>query len=90
MENKILIFTLDRGFVLVGKAEIDPDLAFHWKLSPCRTIRVWGTTEGLAELQDGPTKDTVLDKVCTERVPFRSVIKIMEVDDKKWKKHLST
>lgn len=28
------IFVVDRGFVIVGKAEIDSELALHWKLSP--------------------------------------------------------
>jgi len=83
------IFVLDRGFVLVGRAEIDPDLAFHWKLSPGRTVRRWGTTQGLTQLQDGPLANTVLDLPAVRHVPFRAVLEIIEVSEEKWKKHLS-
>ena len=38
------IFVLDRGFVVVVRAELHPELAFHWKAFG-RTIRGWGTTE---------------------------------------------
>ena len=90
MEGKTCIFVLDRGFVLVGVAHIDPDIAFHWLLKPGRTIRTWGTSEGLAELCEGPVQGkTVLDKATVRRIPFRAIIEIMEASDTKWSKHLS-
>lgn len=82
------IFVLDRGFVVVGRAEIDPDLAFHWKLSPGRTVRRWGTTEGIAQLKDGPLAATVLDLPAVRHVPFRAVIELIEVEETKWAPHL--
>lgn len=84
------IFIADRGFVIVGAAELDPQLAFHWKLSPGRTIRVWGTTNGLSELINGPTKSTILDPPAVHRLPFRGIIDIIEVKEEKWAPHLST
>lgn len=83
------LFVLDRGFVVIGKAEIDPDLAFHWKLSPGRTVRRWGTTRGLSQLCDGPLQATVLDDPAIRHVPFRSVIEMIEVREDKWANHLS-
>jgi hypothetical protein len=89
MEPRTLLFVLDRGFVVVGRAELDPDLAFHWLLKPGRTVRRWGTTKGLAELKDGPLTNTVLDDPVTRHVPFRSVIEIIEVGEKAWRRALT-
>lgn len=90
MEGKTCIFVLDRGFVVVGVAHLDPDLAFHWLLKPGRTVRIWGTTEGVAELCGGPIRGkTILDKAAIRHIPFRAVIDILEADEKKWKHHLS-
>jgi hypothetical protein len=86
---RVLLFVLDRGFVVVGLAEPDPDLAFHWLLKPGRTVRRWGTSNGLAELVRGPTADTVLDDPATRHVPFRSVIEILEVDERAWRTALA-
>ncbi len=71
------IFVLDRGFVVVGEAEIDGDLSFHWHMPRSVTVRQWGTTKGLAELKDGPLTGTVLDAVCERHTPFRSVLDII-------------
>ena len=84
----IRILVLDRGFVLVGKIQPHPDLAFHWLVSPCRTVRRWGTSKGLAELVDGPKRETILDQVCTEEIPWRAVLKMMLVEEDKWLQHL--
>ena len=88
----IFIFILDRGFVTVADAEIDEKLAFHWHMKAGRTIRRWGTTQGLAELKDGPLEQTVLDQVCERHTPFRSVLDIIvpsEKGNEAWKKSLS-
>lgn len=76
------IFVLDRGFVVVGEAELHTDLALSWHLSRSVTVRVWGTTEGLAELKDGPLPGTKLDRICERSVPFRSVIDIIHLTEK--------
>jgi hypothetical protein len=86
----LAIFVLDRGFVTVGRAEIDPELAFHWRIVG-RTVRHWGTKDGLAELCDGPLPDTVLDRLCVRHTPFRSIIDILEINKKgaeRWANHL--
>jgi hypothetical protein len=86
--ERIYIFVLDRGFVVVGRASISSELLHHWRLAPGRTIRQWGTTQGLAELVNGPTVNTVLDVPAHRLVPFRSIIEILEVDQEKWEPHL--
>jgi hypothetical protein len=77
------IFVCDRGLVVYGQdAEVCDELAFAWRLNASTTIRRYGTTEGLAQLKDGPTGDTVLDTVCIRTLPFRSVIDIIHLTKK--------
>jgi hypothetical protein len=85
------IFVCDRGFVVVGESELHESLALCWHLPVSRTIRQWGTTEGLAELKDGPKSGTVLDAVCERTLPFRSIIDIIHLTPKglkQWNKSL--
>ena len=87
----IMIFVLDRGFVVAGEAEVSKEFALHWKVTG-KTIRIWGTTEGLAELKDGPLKETKLDTVTERFIPFRSVIEMLVPTKKgvaRWKEALS-
>lgn len=65
------IVVLDRGFVYVGNVA---DEGENIRITNCRNIRRWGTTKGLGELVNGPTKDTVLDQVGTVLAPKRAVI----------------
>lgn len=53
------IIVADRGWVFVGECEDMPDGQVTIRNANC--IRVWGTTRGLGELANGPTKDTKLD-----------------------------
>ena len=85
----IKIMVLDRGFVKIALVKRHPELAFHWFLEKSRTIRVWGTSKGLAELVNGPTDSTVMDHLHSSTVPFRAVLDIIDVREEKWKKHLS-
>lgn len=88
----IFIFVCDRGFVIVGEAAISEQLAFAWHLTRSRTIRRWGTSNGLAELIHGPKPETILDPICTRELPFRSVVDIIHVSEKgceAWTKALS-
>lgn len=81
----------DRGFVIVGEAELHESLALCWHLPHSRTVRNWGTTNGLAELKDGPLDGTVLDPVCERTLPFRSVIDIIHLTERgaeRWGKSL--
>jgi hypothetical protein len=88
VDGRIKILVLDRGHVLIGRIERHPDLAFHWRVSPSRIIRRWGTTQGLAELTDGPLTDTRLDAIGSEAIPFRAVLRILDVSESKWIQHL--
>ena len=47
------------GHVWVAKSITFDGMFYH--LHNARTVRRWGTTEGLNELVRGPTKETVLD-----------------------------
>lgn len=90
--NGTFIFVCDRGFVIVGEAELRQDIAFFWHLKRSCTIRTWGTTKGLAELKNGPTNSTVTDEICERSLPFRSVIDVIHLTEKgvkEWKKLLS-
>ena len=65
------IVVLDRGFVYVGKTEVDDSWCV---ITEARNIRQWGTTQGLGELAlNGPQPKTVLDAVGTVRAPLRAV-----------------
>ena len=48
------IFVLPSGWVIVGKME-------NGLLNNGNIIRVWGTTQGIGELKDGPLEKTELD-----------------------------
>ena len=88
MTERIVLMVLDRGFVVVGRASIYDGLAFHWQLTPGRTVRQWGTTQGLSQLRTGPTPQTILDPAVDRLVPFRSIIEILMVEEEKWEQHL--
>ena len=75
------IVVLDRGFVYVGKVTVDGDWC---KIESAKNIRVWGTTNGLGELVNGPTKTTKLDAVGNVRAPLRAVISIIDANAEKW------
>jgi hypothetical protein len=86
MEHKCVlsgtaIVVLDRGFVYIGKVTIEDDWCV---ITSAKNIRVWGTTKGLGELVNGPTKDTKLDTVGTVRAPMRAVISVIDVSADKW------
>lgn len=65
------IVVLDRGFVYCGTVT---DRGDHFMITNAKNIRVWGTTKGLGELVDGPTKDTKLDPVGTVEVQKKATL----------------
>lgn len=75
------IVVLDRGFVYVGNVTVDGDWCL---IANAQNIRVWGTTNGLGELVNGPTPKTVLDRVGNVRAPMRAVISIIDAKADKW------
>lgn len=82
----IKIFVLDRGFVYVGRVIDDEDGCNYVRIDNAFNIRYWGTKKGLGELVNGPLKDTKLDQVGTVRIPERSLIHIIEVNQQSWQK----
>lgn len=79
----IKIVVLQRGWVYIGRFErYENDCKLH--NSYC--IRTWGTTKGLAELVNGATSSTKLDK-CEGVVEFDwlTVIHTITVNQEKWK-----
>lgn len=75
------IVVLDRGFVYVGQVEHDGEWCV---IREAKNIRVWGTTNGLLELVNGPTPKTVLDGIGTVRAPAKAVIHLIDTEAAKW------
>jgi hypothetical protein len=71
----VRIVVADKGFVFVGNVEEHPDGTVT--LTNAQNIRRWGTTRGLGELVNGPTKATVSDPYGT--VTLRPIIQIAVV-----------
>ena len=78
----IKIVVLQRGWVYIGRFERDGN---DCKLHNASCIRTWGTTKGLAELVNGATSSTKLDK-CDGVVEFDwlTVVHTITVDQSKW------
>lgn len=64
------IVVLDRGFVYVGNVT---ELHDRVIIKDAKNIRVWGTTNGLGELREGPLTATKLDLV-GEVIAYRAAI----------------
>jgi hypothetical protein len=74
------IVVCDRGWVVVGEyAATDTEIV----LTDASVIRRWGTSKGLGELRNGPTKETVLDPAGTIRVHPLNVV--LTIDAEGWK-----
>ncbi len=81
-DGDIKIVVLDRGFVYVGRVQLDADFV---TISNARNLRQWGTTKGLGELVAGPLSGTKLDAVGTVKAPLRALISLIDVEQSKWK-----
>ena len=77
------ICILQRGWTMVGKFYRE---GMDCELHDAAVLRKWGTSEGLGELHDGPTKETKLDK-CNGVVKFDwlTVVATIQVNGDKWK-----
>lgn len=82
----IRIVVVQRGWVHVGYLSREGD---EMVIRKAKTIRRWGTTSGLGELSNGPTKDTVLDIGGTIRLHPLMIVQTYDVDDSKWEEHLA-
>jgi hypothetical protein len=65
------ILVLDRGFVYVGDVMVNGD---ELLVTNARNVRVWGTTNGLGELRNGPLSSTKLDVVGEVVIPLKALI----------------
>lgn len=63
--GEVRIIVAVRGWVFVGNCTDNEDGSVTIKNA--KNIRRWGTTKGLGELANGPTKDTVADDYGTVR-----------------------
>jgi len=80
--SRVAIVVCDRGFVLVGRITVSDS---YVTISPCSTVRRWGTSRGLGEIASGgPTDKTVLDPQPTTRVHELQVVQIIDCEDSKW------
>lgn len=57
------IVVADKGWVFVGDVAENPDGTIT--ITNAKNIRVWGTTQGLGQLRNGPTNQTVTDEYGT-------------------------
>lgn len=87
VENKnftsdIKIVVLQRGWIYIGRFEREGN---DCKLFNAYNIRTWGTTKGLAELVNGATSSTKLDK-CEGVVEFDwlTIVHTITVNPEKW------
>lgn len=81
----VKIVILQRGWVYVGRYKQNENMMCELNSSYC--IRKWGTTKGLPELKDGPTKDTILDPAGKVTFHLLTTIAIIDVDGEVWKKY---
>jgi hypothetical protein len=61
--SEVRIVVLQRGWIVVGRWAQDGDEVV---VRDASVVRFWGTTRGLGELFDGPTKTTKLDSAVEE------------------------
>jgi hypothetical protein len=90
-ENKTLgacLVVATNGHVWAAKTvELDERFAH---LNTARIVRTWGTTQGLNELVNGPTKNTVLDAIApVVSVANIALIALIPVSDAAWEKYFN-
>jgi hypothetical protein len=81
----IQIVVVEGGWVLVGIAKLGVQQQAI-ELTNAHVIRRWGTTKGLGEIAlNGPTKQTMLDKLGVAFVQLKQVRFTIPCDETKWK-----
>lgn len=80
-DTRFRIVVIDRGWVICGDVEDSED---DIVISNAMCIERWGTTKGLGELMDGPTKNTKSYAMGVVEVPRRAVIFTMIAKREKW------
>lgn len=84
--EEVKIVILQRGWVMVGRYHRNGS---ECKLTDAYNVRKWGTTKGLGEIaMNGPTSDTVIDKIPDTTFHALTEIASMVCTESKWKKYL--
>lgn len=81
IDSEIKIVILQRGWVMIGRWSQDGEKC---ALDDAKVIEHWGTTKGLGELVNGPTKNTKLSPCGHVEFHILGVIATISVDDSKW------
>ena len=81
-QGDVKIVILQRGWVFIGRLE---RIGNDCKLHNASNIRVWGTTNGLGQLVEGPTKDTKLDYTGLVEFDYLTVVATITVNPNAWK-----
>lgn len=78
------IVVLQRGWIVIGDVSENQETGLTEIRNAC-TIRRWGTTKGIGQLVDGPTTNTILDKIpgLVEVHPL-TIIQRISVNASKW------
>jgi hypothetical protein len=83
----IKIVVIERGFVYVGRVEVD-DTTDNVTISGARSLIRWGSSQHLGELVRGPLEETRLGAPCTVQVRDSQIVHMIEVDKDAWKQHI--
>lgn len=79
--SPVKIVILQHGWVMVGHWGQDGDACW---LDDASVIERWGTTEGLGQLVNGPTKETRLKKCGRVEFHILGVVAAITADASKW------
>ncbi len=81
--REVQIVVCEGGWVLIGEPTLGGGAL---QLTNAHVIRRWGTTRGLGEIAfNGPTKQTVLDKLGVAFIQLKQVRFTIPCDETKWK-----
>jgi hypothetical protein len=79
----VALFVATGGYAWIARSITFDGVYYH--LHNARIVRRWGTTSGLNELIDGPTKETVLDAMApVVTVTREAAISIIPCRAEKW------
>jgi hypothetical protein len=81
----IKICVLQRSWIVVGDVTRTPELI---TIRNARVIRRWATKKGLAELVNGPNKETILDDPADIEMHPLMVVYTIDVNQDKWKEYI--
>jgi hypothetical protein len=89
-DEAVRILVLDRGWVVVGVCPHPSTVGMWLPVKGGRVIRRWGTSKGIEEIAaKGPLSGTTLDDPAKEQtIPVRAIIRVIEVEEAKWKAHV--